>query len=183
MLIYWIDNYVAFAKRCVKGLFQFLVKYGKPNVTIYYCCILEPHLNNSKGIKKAWTLKEKYNRKWYNSLNELSANEGSWKVDGCMVVYLAGWKKLNAPPSVGRPAKSRPVYIDTAVSDTKPFSCHIFASSITHRKIFNCPLCSYTGAIWLSSGQCNVGRSNISHLQVKIINHSGLSSCSLYLST
>ena len=83
----------------------------------------------------------------YNSLNELSANEGSWEVDGCMVVYLAGWKKLNAPPSVGRPAKSRPVYIDTAVSDTKPFSCHIFASSITHRKIFNCPLCSYTGAI------------------------------------
>lgn len=111
MLIYWIDNYVAFAKHCVKGLFQFLVKYGRPNITIYYCCILEPHLNNSKGIKEAWTLKEKYNRKWYNSLNEMSANEGSWKVDGCMVVYLTGWKKLNAPPSVGWPIKSRPVYM------------------------------------------------------------------------
>ena len=39
----------------------------------------------------------------------MSANIGSWKVDGCVVVYLAGWKKPNAPPSVGRPARSRPV--------------------------------------------------------------------------
>lgn len=41
----------------------------------------------------------------------MSANKGSWKVDGCVVDYLAGWKKLNAPPSAGRPAKSRPVYM------------------------------------------------------------------------
>lgn len=131
--------------------FSVFVKYGKQNITIYYCCILEPHLNNSKGITKAWTLKEKYNRKWYNSLNEMSANKGSWKVDGCAAAYLAGWKSWMLPLQLDDLPKADQFTWHSCIS-TKPFSCHIFASSITHRKIFHHPLCSYTGAIWLNSG-------------------------------
>lgn len=37
------------------------------NITIYYCRILKLYLNNSKEIKKGYTLKDRYNRKGYNN--------------------------------------------------------------------------------------------------------------------
>lgn len=70
---------------------------------------------------------------------------GSWRVDGCVAAYLAGWKKLNAPLQLDDLPKQTSLH-DTSVSGTKPFSCHIFASSITQKDIYH-PLCSYTGAI------------------------------------
>lgn len=67
------------------------------NTMVYYCCIREFHLSNSRTIKRACTLKDKYNRKRYNSSKEISTDFGNWKADGRVIIYLADWMSLKAP--------------------------------------------------------------------------------------